>query len=103
MIPEYTREAIDRYVRKRDPAGGFVTAILAGDLYRAVNNADGPNTAAFVEIVKYAWNHVPADALGSYAKVEAWINGITEERGVAGDRCEVGNECGRTGCPECQS
>jgi hypothetical protein len=23
-------------------------------------------------------------------------------RGVAGDRCEVGNECGRAGCPECQ-
>lgn len=25
-----------------------------------------------------------------------------EARGVAGDRCESGNECGRTGCPECQ-
>jgi hypothetical protein len=24
-------------------------------------------------------------------------------RGVAGDRCEAGNECGRIGCPECQS
>lgn len=24
------------------------------------------------------------------------------DRGVAGDRCEVGNECGRIGCPECQ-
>lgn len=24
-------------------------------------------------------------------------------RGVAGDRCEVGNECGRLGCPECQA
>lgn len=23
-------------------------------------------------------------------------------RGVAGDRCEGGNNCGRTGCPECQ-
>lgn len=24
------------------------------------------------------------------------------ERGVAGDKCESGNECGRLGCPECQ-
>lgn len=24
------------------------------------------------------------------------------ERGIAGDRCEVGNECGRAGCKECQ-
>ena len=22
--------------------------------------------------------------------------------GVAGDRCDIGNECGRIGCPECQ-
>lgn len=27
---------------------------------------------------------------------------IDSPRGVAGDRCEVGNECGRAGCPECQ-
>lgn len=26
----------------------------------------------------------------------------TEDRGVAGDRCESGNACGRVGCPECQ-
>ncbi len=25
-----------------------------------------------------------------------------EARGVAGDYCESGNECGRVGCPECQ-
>ena len=25
-----------------------------------------------------------------------------DERGVAGDRCESGNDCGRLGCPECQ-
>jgi hypothetical protein len=25
-----------------------------------------------------------------------------ESRGVAGDRCESGNNCGRVGCPECQ-
>jgi hypothetical protein len=24
------------------------------------------------------------------------------QRGTAGDRCELGNECGRLGCPECQ-
>jgi len=25
-----------------------------------------------------------------------------DERGMAGDRCTAGNECGRIGCPECQ-
>jgi len=27
----------------------------------------------------------------------------SDARGVDGDRCESGNECGRLGCPECQS
>jgi len=27
---------------------------------------------------------------------------LEEPRGVAGDRCESGSHCGRTGCPECQ-
>lgn len=27
---------------------------------------------------------------------------LDSPRGVAGDTCEVGNECGRAGCPECQ-
>ena len=26
-----------------------------------------------------------------------------EGLGVGGDRCESGNECGRTGCPRCQT
>lgn len=31
--------------------------------------------------------------------------GLTQPspRGEAGDYCEVGNNCGRLGCPECQS
>lgn len=28
---------------------------------------------------------------------------IGDDRGGAGDRCEVGNGCGRLGCPECQA
>lgn len=27
---------------------------------------------------------------------------IEADLGLAGDRCEVGNNCGRLGCPECQ-
>lgn len=27
---------------------------------------------------------------------------VCTDRSTAGDTCEVGNECGRTGCPECQ-
>lgn len=42
------------------------------------------------------------------AQLTAWLDAprlaarATDDRGVAGDRCEYGNECGRTGCPECQ-
>lgn len=39
------------------------------------------------------------------ALAEPGNGGATSERqrGVAGDRCEAGNNCGRPGCPECQA
>jgi hypothetical protein len=42
------------------------------------------------------------DLLRRAAKVPGLTAALDEARGVAGDRCEVGNNCGRAGCPECQ-
>lgn len=33
---------------------------------------------------------------------EALRRAAEEPSGIAGDRCEIGNECSRLGCPECQ-
>jgi hypothetical protein len=30
------------------------------------------------------------------------VKTIDDKHDVTGDRCEVGNQCGRLGCPECQ-
>lgn len=56
---------------------------------------------------RYKWDverEVRKD-LGAEAQAEAWEDGEpprVDPRGVGGDRCEVGNNCGRLGCPECQ-
>lgn len=34
---------------------------------------------------------------------EAYFQRTEKQRGLAGDRCEAGNECGRVGCPNCQA
>jgi hypothetical protein len=36
------------------------------------------------------------------AALVAALDKLAPARGVAGDHCEAGNECGRIGCPECQ-
>ncbi|HEY4119742.1 MAG TPA: hypothetical protein VGM56_17865, partial [Byssovorax sp.] len=36
---------------------------------------------------------------------DEWTEGkvkVDARRGVGGDHCAVGNNCGRVGCPECQ-
>lgn len=50
--------------------------------------------------VMLAWGEGGEEAQGIPEK--AANPPIDSPRGVAGDRCEVGNECGRVGCPECQ-
>lgn len=53
------------------------------------------------------WHGGPEGAV-SRAAAKRILASISDETtqlvadGIAGDRCEVGNECGRTGCPECQ-
>lgn len=75
----------------------------------------GSNAPFYVESFEEAAEKVVTSAK---AEVEAFVTGAVHRaglaaladgikvpalaRGVAGDRCEVGNECGRTGCPECQ-
>ena len=42
------------------------------------------------------------DARDAAASARVDADDASKERGVAGARCEAGNECGSVGCPECQ-
>ena len=74
MIPELTKNAIDRYVNNRTSPGGFVTAVLENDLMEAYARADSGNINAMYDIVKYVYNEIPMACWGSSKKVYDWLN-----------------------------
>ena len=73
MIPQSTRDAIDRYVNDHCPIGGFLKAVLSNDLVASFGRADEENRKALFEIVSYVYNEIPSNCWGSPEKVTKWI------------------------------
>ena len=81
-VPQNVKDSLDWYVHEGRPTGGFLRSVLANDLMKAVAKADMTNRAVLPDIVGYVFNHVPAEAWGSYYKVESWVKkGGLNERG----------------------
>ena len=74
MIPQCTKDAIDRYVADRCPVGGFLEAVLSNDLAESFGRADEENRANLFDIVKYCWNEIPGNCWGSRKKVLDWLS-----------------------------
>ncbi len=80
MIPEYTKEAIDNWVRHGWQPGSFVQAVLENNLSEAFARADDTNTRFMKEIVMYVYNEIPSPAWGSPEKVDAWADMIAKKK-----------------------
>jgi len=65
-------QGLEDYLMYGYQPGGFLTSVLANDLYAAVGRADHWNKQRLTEIVDEIIYKVPAVALGSYEAVEAW-------------------------------
>lgn len=81
-IPEHTKMALRMYVEEGYMPGGFLTAVLCNDLFRAVDHADSENAAALVQIVKFIYNRVPSNAWGSAANMRAYTEKLWDEKMV---------------------
>lgn len=73
MIPQRTKDAIDRYVNDHCRIGGFLKAVLSNDLVQSFGLADEENRKALFEIVSYVYNEIPGNSWGSPEKVANWI------------------------------
>ena len=80
MIPERTKEALDRYVTGHVVTGSFLRSVLANDLVQALHRADDDNLAALPEIVQYVYWELPGDCWGTPEKVSAWLVGEQSRR-----------------------
>lgn len=78
-IPEHTKMALRMYVEEGYMPGGFLTAVLCNDLFRAVDHADSETAAALVQIVKFIYNRVPNTAWGSAQQMRHYISRLHDE------------------------
>lgn len=72
-IPKHTQGSIERYVLNRYAPGGFLTAVLANDLFAATGRADEQNIVALKDICAWIYNRAPADCWGSYEIVKKYL------------------------------
>lgn len=67
-------EALTAYGDSRRRTGGFLEAMLEGDLFRAAGKADINNQQRLYHIVKYIVNTLPSESYGTPEKVSKWIS-----------------------------
>ena len=74
-VPAHIKAAINRWVEYRDYPGGFLTAVLHGDLFGAFRAGNAESLAALPAILRYLHWEVPSECYGSSDKVSAWAEG----------------------------
>jgi hypothetical protein len=70
--PEAVRASLARYVEHGYRPGGFLTAVLSGNLFLAFKLADNESVEAMPHIVAYIYQNLRSDCYGSKEKVAAW-------------------------------
>ena len=72
-VPDHTQEAIVNYLIHGLQPGGFLTAILTGDVYRATQTADTANRRMLWAICKWVMDNAPCGSWGSPEAFTAWL------------------------------
>lgn len=72
-IPEYTYDALNRYVVDHIEPGTFLRSVLSNDLVMACSTADYFNRRFLWDLVQYIMMYVPPECWGSYENVNRWI------------------------------
>ena len=81
MIPPNLKEGLDRYQYHHIKTGGFLEAVLSGDMSDARGRADPISLAAIDDVVDYIAAELPAESWGSRQVFKDWTT-----------RTEAGNE-----------
>lgn len=68
----YMADGLERYFLRGVRPGSFMTAILAGDLYHAVQTADMSNRSVIREWALWIMHNLPVDCYGSIEAVDEW-------------------------------
>lgn len=86
----YLDEALENYLMYGFQPGGFLTSVLANDLYLATGRADHRNKDRLPEIVKEILFRMPNMSYGSYAAVKDWCRDRDGRRSTYAKQKEKG-------------
>lgn len=78
-VPDHAQEAIENYLMLGFHPGGFMSAMFAGDLFRAAGCGDQANGPSMQGIAKWIMHSAPPGSWGSYELIEKWVK---DEDGV---------------------
>jgi hypothetical protein len=79
-IPIHTQESLENYFINGWEPGGFLTAMLAMDMQRAVISADTANRQNMWCIGKWITDNAPPFSWGSYDDIDLWCHNIGGRR-----------------------
>lgn len=72
VFPPHMAAALDAYVQEHRPVGGFLEAVIANDMFRAVARADAQNLNIIGLYCRWFYNHTPGACWGSPEKYREW-------------------------------
>jgi hypothetical protein len=70
----YVDEAVENYLIHGFEPGGFLTSVLANDLYLAAGRADTWNRENLADIAHTVVINMPESSIGSYQRVKDWCS-----------------------------
>ena len=74
MLPPHMIGAVVRYVLHGIPPGGFLSAVICGNLYDAIRRADDVNKNALPEYGMFFTNYTPIGCFGGQKIMSDWID-----------------------------
>ena len=77
-IPFHTQDALNNYYEHGYMPGGFLTAVLCNDLFKAVATADQYNINCLKDICMFVYNEMPAKSWGSAERMRDWTVKVSE-------------------------
>jgi len=80
QVPEHAQESLANYFLNGWEPGGFLSAMLAMDMQRALSSADTANRQVMWAIGRWITVNAPGGSWGNYEAIEMWCNDVAGRR-----------------------